>query len=300
MSLPWRVLRSKRDESVNFIASYKGGSIEARYVRRTPDKVSAYLSSHSGCNQRCKFCWLTASGQTSFDHVPIDLYAEQLDRVLSHARFTDSQFPLGTVRPRVNVNFMARGEPLANRHLMSNYRTLHETLQTVVESHGYNEMKVNISTIMPPMTQGVNLDARFSGLPVYLYYSLYSVNPEFRKKWIPNARAPDNALSTLKDFQVASGMPLTIHFALIRNENDNLEDIQNLIDTVKRYSFDNLKFNVVKFNPHSSSEHTESVNTQKIFEMLNEVSSGTTCYTGSRIVPRVGEDVYASCGMFTE
>ena len=321
MTLPWKLLRSTHDESVNFIAALangnkasksriteaskgrtteasKEGMIEARYVRRAPEKVSAYLSSHSGCNQGCKFCWLTNTGQTSFDHVPIDIYAEQLDTVLRHARFVDSQYPLGTIKPRVNVNFMARGEPLANRYLMRDYRELHKTLQAVTEKNGYSDMKINISTIMPGTTLGVNLAETFGGLPTYLYYSLYSVNREFRKKWIPNGIHPVNALTSLKEFQVASGMPIAIHFALIKGENDSLEDVQRLVDTVAQFEFTDLKFNVVRFNPHPSSEYTESPNTKKIFEILDSISSGTTSYSGSRIVPRVGYDVNASCGMF--
>jgi adenine C2-methylase RlmN of 23S rRNA A2503 and tRNA A37 len=55
------------DGSINLIFNYARSFIEARYVQRAPDYISAYVSSHNGCKMGCTFCWLTAQKQTEFN-----------------------------------------------------------------------------------------------------------------------------------------------------------------------------------------------------------------------------------------
>src|SRR5437588_13051932 len=55
--------KSGLDASVNWDRPADVGRIEARYVRRCPDYFVVYLSSQTGCAQRCRMCHLTATGQ---------------------------------------------------------------------------------------------------------------------------------------------------------------------------------------------------------------------------------------------
>src|SRR3989440_12933321 len=77
---------SGEDASVNWDRPADVGRIEARYVRRCPDYAVVYLSSQTGCNQGCRMCHLTATGQTRLRNVTYEEFLEQADTVLDHYR----------------------------------------------------------------------------------------------------------------------------------------------------------------------------------------------------------------------
>jgi len=83
--------------------------------RRCADYFVCYLSSHSGCNRGCEFCHLTATGQTSFQPSTINDFTSQALSVFKHYR---RQQPARYM----HYSFMARGEPLANPHLLEHDR----------------------------------------------------------------------------------------------------------------------------------------------------------------------------------
>ena len=68
---------SNQDASVNWDRPADIGRIEARYVRRCQDYVVAYLSSQTGCNQGCRMCHLTATGQTRLRDVTHEEFLQQ-------------------------------------------------------------------------------------------------------------------------------------------------------------------------------------------------------------------------------
>lgn len=293
-----QILKSAFDSSVNFIIPYKKSIIECRYVRRADHYISTYLSSHNGCNMGCKFCWLTATGQNTFNHVTNEFYALQLDTVLNHAKQIDKELSKDI---RVNINMMARGESLANKYLVNSYDIFYDELEKIIEKYEYKEQKINVSTIMPFTIKDKELNEIFKNKPAYMYYSLYSINQNFRDKWIPNALPHRLALNKLKSYQDKSNLPLTIHFCLIKGENDNLDDIREMAKCLEEYNFNQLKFNIIAFNPDPNSQYKEvSLNDQEIiFDILKKVARDEEIKTNkTRQVSRVGFDVKVSCGMF--
>ena len=69
---------------------------------------------------------------------------------------------------------MARGEALANKTIINNYKGLYDSYHNIVKNEGYKEIKMNISTIMPYTIRDKSLYDVFSDIPVNIYYSLYS------------------------------------------------------------------------------------------------------------------------------
>jgi len=296
-------LASVLDNSINYITKYGKSEIECRYVRRNNNYISVYLSSHNGCKMGCKFCWLTQNNQTDFKHVTIDEYNNQLCRVLSpHSQNSENK------NTRINLNFMARGEPLSNKYLVNDYKKLYNKLNDTIINMNFSELKMNVSTIMPHTINNMNLIDIFRNDPVALYYSIYTHNDAKKQKIMPNAMNTLSALDKIKEFSenkdANPANQVVFHGAFIENFNDNLEEIKDMANIIKSYGFKKSKFNIVRYNPHKNNDLLNNeVNTEKldqIFEILNNSVTNKVKYNKSRIINRVGYDVYASCGMFVD
>jgi adenine C2-methylase RlmN of 23S rRNA A2503 and tRNA A37 len=286
--MDWDVLRSAEDRSVNFTRpAPDGGRFEARFVARSDDYAIAYLSSHSGCRLACRFCHLTQTGQTMFGPATQWDLMGQLMRVLRH-------MDEGRIRPpRINVNFMARGEPLANPHLTEGFGFFAEPASREAARRGMG-IRFNLSTVFPA-DQDIDLTRAFGDFPVTPYWSLWSVDPGFRKRWLPRAEAPERSLDRLLRFQAATGREVVLHWGLIAGKNDREGDLDGLVRLLDGSGL-RARLNLVRYN--SFSDRTGAEAGQDRLDRFLEVLGPVLGLPGSRVVPRVGRDVFASCGMF--
>jgi adenine C2-methylase RlmN of 23S rRNA A2503 and tRNA A37 len=283
------ILYSTEDASVNFVIPQDRGAFEARYVRREQDYFIAYLSSHTGCNKACRMCHLTQTRQTQMDWATPDDYYNQGLQVFRHYReFDDAQ--------RVNFNFMARGEPLANPGVLNSWDRVRAPLESLAYQHALVS-KYNISTIMPMEMADRSLYDVFGDTGAQIYYSLYSMRDDFRKRWLPKSMNPHDALYKLVEWQQRTGQLVTLHWAFIEGQNDSLDVLEEIVMAVL-YRDLRVKFNLVRYNPYSSAQGQEPGEEiiQRNFDYLAQAFKNEK----SRIVPRVGFDVQASCGMFVE
>jgi adenine C2-methylase RlmN of 23S rRNA A2503 and tRNA A37 len=279
-------LDSALDKSVNFfVGTPDGGKIETRFVQRYSDRFIVYISSMTGCDKACRFCHLTQNGETMATLLTREQMLAQAKQVLSESNFAGAEL--------VHFNFMARGEPLSNPAVDA---TLFKGLKALAQERGLN-CRIKISTILPldALTDdGRNLWDEDSP-PVDVYYSLYSVDASWRRRWIPKAKAPVEALAWLRRYQQASGNRVILHWALIDGENDDNEGAKLAFDmaTAAGLSFD---FNLVRYNPaNDKSKETSEIQIADFMKLAQEaVAEGQR----ARMVNRVGFDVAASCGMF--
>lgn len=287
------VLKSCRDASVNFVTPARdGGAFEARYVRRQRDYMIVYLSSHSGCDKACRFCHLTATGQTMMQPASTADYLAQAKRVFDHYQEESWQRPA----QRAHFNFMARGEPLANDDVVRGWPTLSRKL--ALEAHRRHlKPQFNLSTIMPVELAGSRLRSHISASEpnTAIYYSLYSMDPAFRRRWLPKAMTPETALDMLAEWHDTTEGEVVLHHALIAGQNDSVEDAEAIVDAVQARGL-SPRFNLVRYNPYSERQGAEpdGVTIQRYLDVMSRLS------TGVKMVERVGFDVKASCGMFVE
>jgi len=285
----WETLKSDEDRSVNFVAAYRdGGKIECRYVSRSDEYFIAYLSSHRGCQHSCRFCHLTATGQTDFTPVTLDEYLEQARIVIDYHK------GLGSPCRKVNFNWMSRGEALSNPVIQDRAHNLIDGLDELAEEAGLLA-EYNISTIIPRET--TSLMETFGELPVNLYYSMYSTDPAFRKKWLPKAKPYRESLDLLSEWAGKEGREVIFHWALIKGENDSEEEMAKCLEEITSRNMA-FRFNLVRYNPYSEKQGEES--SDEVYRARFQQILAAGANPKSKIVPRVGFDVKASCGMFVK
>lgn len=284
----WDVLRSTEDRSVNFVRDAPdGGSFEARFVARTDAYAIAYVSSHSGCRLACRFCHLTQTGQTMFRPATHWDLMSQLMRVLQHM---DEE----RIRPpRLNINFMARGEPLANPYITDDFAVFAARATEETRRRGM-EVRFNISSVFPA-DQDVDLVKSFGAWPVTPYWSLWSVDAKFRKRWLPRAEPPKRSLDRLLAFQAETGREVVLHWGLIAGQNDREEDLAGIVSLLEGSGL-RARLNLVRYNSFSDRTGQEA-GSERLDRFLSKLGP-MLGLPGSRVVPRVGRDVFASCGMF--
>lgn len=278
-----QVLRSQLDASVNFVEAQLVGFLESRYVRREDRYFIAYLSSQTGCNRGCKMCHLTATRQTQFTNCDLTDFVSQLETVFEH-------YKLDQPARLVNLNFMARGEALANPTVTETSTELFAKLTAVCTEQGLIP-RINVSTIMP-VTMKKSLVHMFPVITPTIYYSMYSVNPDFRRKWLPAAMNVDQALDLLYEYQYVSKKIIKFHGAFIAGENDDLADVRAQMVAIQERGL-RAEYNIVRYNPYSPEQGTES---QRLDEIHTLISEHMPC----KIISRVGTDVSASCGTFIQ
>lgn len=283
-------LTSVLDQSVNFILpSSHVGAYEHRFVRREAEYVIFYLSSQSGCDQACRMCHLTATGQNRLDNAMHKDFMDQAERLFA---YYDTQ-------PKANLvhfNFMARGEALNNPLILGDSDRLLSSLKAMADQRGM-ESKFLISTILPDVLGGVGLEDIFQGIKPEIYYSLYSVNPEFRRRWLPKAMSADLGLDVMKAWQESSGKVPKIHFAFIEGQNDSEDDMLAMADAINQREL-KVNLNIVRYNPHSERHGREP--DESVIIRNTDLLAGLIGAKRVRIVPKVGFDVKASCGMFVD
>jgi len=284
------VLLSEMDASVNFVT--KGdypGMIEARYVRRSPDYFIIYLSSQTGCQKACRFCHLTQTGQTAYQDVTLEQYMDQADRVFSH--YDQQEQPARSV----HFNFMSRGEVFANQLLLNGAGSeLIDGLKRRAVQRGLIP-RIKFSTIMPKELDQIELADLFPGHNPDIYYSLYSMDPNFRKHWMPKALPAEQSLEKLLRWQQLTRKIPVLHWALIEGENDDEDTIDTICAAVNAIGL-RADFNLVRYNPFSDRQGREP-EIEVIERVAGQLAAGVPG-TKVKIVGRVGYDVKASCGMF--
>jgi len=280
--------RSEQDASVNWDRPANVGRVEARYVRRCADYFVVYLSSQTGCDQGCRMCHLTATGQTRLRDVTIPEFLDQADTVLGHYR---SEAPARYV----HFNFMARGEPLANRTLLADADGLLGELSRRAVALGLRPRYL-VSTIYPKELAGRYLEDVFVTHHPDLYYSIYSVSDRFRRRWLPKALPAGAALDRLAAWQRSTHKIVALHHAYIAGENDAEGDVHAICDAVEERRL-TVDVNLVRYNPHDPARHGVEPPLE-VIERNAAIYRSRLPNARVTIIARVGFDVAASCGMF--
>lgn len=274
------------DGSVNHIYDLgPGQAIETRLVQRQRDEIIVYLSSQTACEMGCRMCHLTRTGQTKPSNLTGD---EILDQAMEFLH-EDATFAEDGVAV-VNFNFMARGEPLDNPHVDEQ---LLLRLNLLAKGCGLRP-RFKISTIMPQGMKWEDLLGRFGVVQPDLYYSLYSVDPDFRRLWFPKAQDHRMALTGLSIWQRHTHKIPLIHFPAIRGVNDGRPALSRIVREVRDAEL-RADYRVIRYNPFDASGPGVEGDYQGVVRILREISGADV-----QLIERIGPEAKASCGMFVE
>ncbi len=280
----------------------------------SPDKLCIYVSSQAGCNMGCGECHLTATQQTSMRPATPRDYACQVQRVIDEWKDT---LALSTDQTKlkirqINIEFMARGEPLMNPHVRNKWP---EVVAAIAEPLKFLKqgitVKYNLSTIMPKQKPTLPMHTFLLPIDTHqwpnLYYSAWSIRPTFKNKWMPSAMPTMEALHQLAVYQRTMqryygnanfGLDkVKLHGAFVYGENDSLEDVKELVGSMQIAKL-HARFNVIRYNPpivgpFSQYKETTDERRAAIVDWLRQNNPG-----GVKEIARVGVDVFASCGTF--
>lgn len=292
-------LNSVEDNSVNWVIPAPNGLFfEARLVERGEGHYILYVSSQSGCAQKCKFCHLTQTGQfVGIVDADENDFEKQVTLVLGGLLEDKHESRL----KRLSVSFMARGEPLDRPNFIEDFLNLKQNIVPNLLKQVRLELipvKYKISTIFP-VTRAKYFDSILKSLVEHddtlLYWSLYSLDYDFRRRWLPNASDPYLLAPMLSSFFAETGR-LRIHSAWIEGQNDREEHTIKLAKFLGD-DFPFIRFNHVAYNPYyRQAVGMGKESTPEIIARNNKILEEHDIEVKS--IVRVGMDVKASCGMF--
>src|SRR5205807_3434632 len=190
----------------------------------------------------------------------------------------------------VHSNFMARGEPLASRALLSDADGLLGELARLAVALGLRPRHL-VSTIYPRELADRPLEDVFVTHHPDIYYSIYSMSERFRRRWLPKALPAEEALDRLASWQRSTHKIVTLHHAYIAGENDTEGDVHAICDALEERRL-MVHVNIVRYNPYDPARHG--------VEPAEEVIERNAAIYRSRlpnacvgIIARVGFDVAA-------
>jgi adenine C2-methylase RlmN of 23S rRNA A2503 and tRNA A37 len=233
-------------------------------------------------------CHLTATGQTRLRDVTFGEMIEQARTVLEYYRREPPA-------RKVHFNFMARGEPLANKALLADADSLLGELSKLAVALGPRPRHL-ISTIYPRDLGNRRLEDIFLIHHPDIYYSIYSMSERFRRRWLPRALPAGEALDRLLSWQRSTHKIVTLHHAYIAGENDAEGDVHAICDALEERGLV-AHVAIVRYNPHDPARHGVEP-AEGVLERNAAIYRSRLPNARVSVIPRVGYDVAASCGMF--
>lgn len=216
-------------------------------------------------------------------------FMSQSNKVLAHA---DVHANIKEAKA-VHYNFMARGEPLACRTVLKLWPIIAESLTRKAMARKLRP-RFLISTILPSSLVGRRLSDIFPVHHPEIYWSLYSTWPVVRRKWLPNAMDVRLSAAMLAEWQQDTNKIPKVHFAFIKGQNDCPEAMEDIAHLLNKFHL-RVNVNIVRYNPPNdkSEESDEDVIQDRVDQLKSLLPLSRV-----DVIPRVGFDVFASCGTF--
>ncbi len=244
----------------------------------TSSRITACVSSQSGCSLSCKFC------ATGYMDLKRNLTAGEIySQVVAIKEQADEHYGQNLS----NIVYMGMGEPLLN------YKNVLESIRHITSPQGLgmSPKRITVSTagIAKMIKKLGDDDVKFN-----LALSLHAANDEKRSKMMPinDSNSLEVLTEALQYFYDKTGTRITLEYIVFDNFNDNIEDAEELYQFAKRVP---TKVNIIEYNP---IEFNDLMNARKDkFEaFVNHLDSKNLIVNVRR---SRGKDIDAACGQLT-
>lgn len=251
-----------------------GQTIESVLMRYQDSRRTACISSQAGCALGCVFC---ATGQMGFRrHLSAGEIIEQVLYFARKLRANDDRL--------TNVVMMGMGEPFHN------YEATLEALGRLNDDEGFNfgARRFTISTVglVPAIERFADEGHQYN-----LAVSLHTTDDERRSELMPvNRRFPiPRLIEACRYYVKKSNRRITFEWALVRDENDSLEEANRLAELLEGLL---CHVNLIPLNPTQGYSGQASTHDRAEAFRQTLVSRGVP----ATIRVRRGLDINAGCG----
>ncbi len=217
--------------TVKYLLRMPDGELVESVLIPSGERLTACLSSQSGCPLQCSFC---ATGRMGFRR---NLHAFEMIGQ-AYALQHEARDRGGRL---TNIVFMGMGEPLLN---LDSVLEAVATLTTPDYRFGIAEKRITVSTV--GLVPGIDRIAT-SGLRSKLALSLHSADQKLREQLMPVARQYplDELGKAIDNYNRKTGLPVTLVYMLLDGVNDSPEDARKLARYARRFL---CKINLIDYN----------------------------------------------------
>jgi len=248
--------------------------IESVLMEYDDGRRTACISTQAGCAMGCVFC---ATGQMGFSrHLSS---GEIVEQAVHFARQLEAEGDRLS-----NIVLMGMGEPLHNYD--NTLKAIHKLSDP--NGLGIGQRHITLSTVglVPAMRRYAD-----EGLQTGLAVSLHAATDEERSKLLPiNKRYPiADVLDAARYYIAKTGRRVTFEWALIRGENDTVEQAQRLGKLLHGIL---CHVNMIPLNPTGGYDGAPS-DPERVAAFQNELKRYGV---SSTVRVRRGIDIQAGCG----
>ena len=247
-----------------------GNAIESVLMQYKYGKTIC-VSSQIGCKMGCKFC-----ASTGVKFVRNLTSGEIVEQLLAIER--DENIKIS------NLVFMGIGEPL------DNYDNVIKAIKIMNNPKGLEigtrHISISTSGLVPRIYDLAN-----EKIQCTLSISLHATTDEKRSSMMPvnNRYNIEELMKACKDYIKITNKRISFEYALAKDNNDNLEDAQRLVDLLKGML---CHVNLIPINKIENGKFSKSTNENilKFRDFLNEHGIVAT------VRRELGSDIDAACG----
>ena len=264
-----------KDGTVKFLFQLENNSVVEGVLIPQISRLTACISSQSGCSLACKFC---ATGKLKFNR-NLDA-AEIYDQVFLINQYAMNKFK----KPITNIVFMGMGEPLLN------FKNVLQSIYYITDpiGMGMSGKRITVSTvgITKIIKKIADMNPNFN-----LAISLHASNDSKRSKIMDINKTNDlsKLLDALQYFYKKTKIKPTYEYVLLNGFNDTMQDANELIEICSKIP---SKVNLIEYNKVDGVTYEKSTKESTIaFIQALEKNNILVKLRRSR-----GEDIGAACG----